>query len=203
VPVIGGGHEVRRATAADLPGLSDMLARAFEDDPVTAWSSPAWGPRLGMLQRFHRARTRHHLRHNEVWMTVGGEAAAVWAPPEAWKTTPREDLELIASMMTPRLAHRIPLVSRGLFGVEKAHPTHEPHWYLATLGTNPAAQGQGLGSAALLPVLEQCDRDGVAAYLECSKERNVDYYARFGFRITEPLRLPRGPEVWLMWRDPR
>jgi hypothetical protein len=55
----------------------------------------------------------------------------------------------------------------------------------------------------LQPVLEQCDADGIAAYLESSKERNIDFYARHGFRVTGELHLPRGPTMWLMWRDPR
>jgi hypothetical protein len=42
---------------------------------------------------------------------------------------------------------------------------------------------------------------GVGAYLESSKQSNVDYYARFGFRVTREVRLPRGPRMWLMWRD--
>ena len=71
------------------------------------------------------------------------------------------------------------------------------------LGTDPAAQGRGLGSAVLRPVLEQCDRDGVGAFLESSKERNIDFYARHGFRVTSEIRLPRGPLMWQMWRDPR
>jgi hypothetical protein len=54
----------------------------------------------------------------------------------------------------------------------------------------------------LEPVLKQCDADGIAAYLESSKERNIDFYARHGFRVTGELRLPRGPTVWPMWRDP-
>ncbi|HEX4307436.1 MAG TPA: hypothetical protein VHZ54_15485 [Solirubrobacterales bacterium] len=33
--------------------------------------------------------------------------------------------------------------------------------------------------------------------------RNIAYYARFGFRVTEEVRLPRGPRVWLMSRDAR
>jgi GNAT superfamily N-acetyltransferase len=61
----------------------------------------------------------------------------------------------------------------------------------AVLGTDPAAQGRGLGSAVLAPVLEGCDRDGIGAYLVSSKERNIDFYARFGFRVTREVRLPR------------
>ena len=53
------------------------------------------------------------------------------------------------------------------------------------------------------PVLTECDRDGVGAYLESSNERNLAFYARYGFRTVQELRLPRGPMVWLMWRDPR
>ena len=71
------------------------------------------------------------------------------------------------------------------------------------LGTDPAAQGRGIGSALLGAVLRTCDEDGVPAYLESSKERNLAYYARHGFRVREELDLPRGPRVWLMWRDPR
>jgi ribosomal protein S18 acetylase RimI-like enzyme len=194
---------VRRASAADIPALTEMLARAFEDDPVSEWASPPPGPRMRMLERFHGARLRHFLPHGEVWMTLGGEAAALWAPPGEWHSSPRENLELTRGMLTPSLLTRAPRVARGLLGVEKAHPAEPPHWYLSTLGTNPAAQGRGFGTAVLMPVLEQCDRDGVAAYLESSKRANVDYYARFGFRVTETLRLPSGPEVWLMWREPR
>jgi hypothetical protein len=52
-------------------------------------------------------------------------------------------------------------------------------------------------------VLERCDRDGVPAYLESSKERNVVLYERHGFRVVEQLRLPKdGPPIWRMWREP-
>jgi ribosomal protein S18 acetylase RimI-like enzyme len=199
----GGVPGVRRAEAADLPGLAGMLTRAFHDDPVARWACPRDELRPWMLERFHGARDRQMLRAGEIWMSEGGESAAVWAAPDAWRSSLRDDLDFARSTLRPSLLRRAPLVGYGLLGVERRHPPKPPHWYLATLGTDPAAQGRGLGTAVLAPVLEECDRDGVAAYLESSKERNVDYYARFGFRVTEEVRLPRGPRVWLMWRDPR
>ena len=38
--------------------------------------------------------------------------------------------------------------------------------------------------------------------VESSKESNIDFYARHGFRVTGEFRLLRGPTVWRMWRDP-
>jgi GNAT superfamily N-acetyltransferase len=83
-----------------------------------------------------------------------------------------------------------------------AHP-REPHYYLASLGVAPEAQGNGVGSRLLGPMLERCDREGVPAYLESSRDRNVPFYERHGFRVTDELRLPLGgPTLWLMWREP-
>ena len=90
---------------------------------------------------------------------------------------------------------------RGLDSVEKAHP-RERHLYLAVLGVEPSRQGEGLGSRLIRPGLELCDREGIPAYLETAKERNIGFYSRHGFRVTDELRLPKGPPVWLMWRDP-
>jgi GNAT superfamily N-acetyltransferase len=194
---------MRRANSEDLPALARMLARAFRDDPVARWSCPPERLRPGVLERFHGTRLRQLLAHNEIWTSDELACAALWAPPQRWRTTWQEDLAIARCVERPRLVARVPLAMVGLLGVEREHPREPPHWYLAVLGTDPPAQGHGLGSATLRPVLEQCDADGVGAYLESSKERNIDFYARHGFRVTRELRLPFGPKVWPMWRDPQ
>ncbi len=194
---------VRRATAQDIPALARMLARAFLDDPVAAW---AWRPddlRLRALERFQAVRLRQLIGGEEVWTTDELTCAALWAPPGSWHTSLRETAMLLPSFLHPRLLVRMPLVAVGWEGLERTHPRTPPHFYLALLGTEPQAQGRGLGSAVLGGVLEQCDRDQVGAYLESSKERNIDFYARHGFRVLEEIRLLRGPRMWKMWRDPR
>jgi GNAT superfamily N-acetyltransferase len=106
------------------------------------------------------------------------------------------------AILTPGVGRRVGRVMRGLVQVEARHPT-PPHWYLAVLGTEPSRQGEGLASALLERVLGDCDRDEVPAYLETGTERNVAFYVRHGFKVSEELRLPKGPPVWLMWREPR
>lgn len=194
---------VRRATARDIPALAAMLARAFLDDPVASW---AWRPdrlRLGALERFQAVRLRQLLAGEEVWTNDELTCAALWAPPGRWHSSLRETAELVPSFLHPRLFMRMPMVALGWEKLERAHPHKPPHLYLALLGTEPEAQGRGLGSAVLAPVLEQCDSDGVGAYLESSKKRNIDFYARHGFRVLDEIHLLRGPTMWKMWRDPR
>ena len=66
----------------------------------------------------------------------------------------------------------------------------------------PELQGHGIGSALLRPVLERCDADGVAAYLEATSSENRRLYERHGFRVVRELPLPAGPSLWAMWREP-
>ena len=92
---------------------------------------------------------------------------------------------------------------RTLATLERVHP-RQPHYHLAYVGTHPDRQGRGLGTAVLEPMLDRCDTEGVAAYLENSKPRNEAFYARHGFVATGPIPLPDGaPPMMAMWREPR
>lgn len=195
--------DVRKATRADVAQLAASLARAFHDDPVMTHILPKERPgQPKQVEGLLRIEAMGALRHDTVWTTADGQATAIWKPPSRWKVG---GLELLRQ--APRtvgiLRSRLPVALATLNAVEKKHPVDPPHWYLAVLGTDPAAQGQGKGSAVLAPVLEHCDRAGEPAYLESSKEQNVPFYERHGFRVTERLDLQDGPSLWLMWRDPQ
>jgi GNAT superfamily N-acetyltransferase len=178
-----------------------VLARAFDDDPVMTWFFQARRHRSARNRRFFAMRLRQLMPHGETYTVDGELGAAVWAAPERWRLTRLEEVRLTLAML-PAVWSRLAQVLEGLETIDHAHP-RTPHYYLAVLGTEPDAQGRGIGSALLRPTLETCDRDEVPAYLESSKERNIDFYARHGFRVTAELRMPEGPPVWSMWRDPR
>ena len=199
--MIGRQHSVRAAEPRERDELAAMLARSFHDDPVMSWFFPEEHRRMGQARRFFAMRLRQLLPHGETYTVEGTAGAALWALPDRWRLGTWEEIRMGLALL-PALGRRVGLAVRGVELIEHAHP-REPHYYLAVLGTGPEAQGLGIGSALLQPVLEMCDRDEVPAYLESSKERNIDFYARHGFRVTGDLRLPEGPPVWSMWRDPR
>ena len=175
-----------------------MLGRAFYDDPAMSWTFPNDRKRLRQAERFWAIRLKYMAPQEQVYVTDDLSGVAAWTLPGRWHVSWRETGELGRMM----LGYRLPLLFTGLQRLEKAHP-HNPHsFYLAVLGTDPAHQGKGIGTALMAPVLELCERDRVPAYLESSKERNIDFYARFGFRVTEEVQLPNGPKMWPMWRDP-
>jgi GNAT superfamily N-acetyltransferase len=194
--------EARPANSTDIAPLSEALARAFHDDPVMTWMfGDAEAARSRRLRRFFRSQAERHRTQGEVLIGADHEGGAFWDPPEGWKAS-WVDLLRAAPVLVPALGPRLRRCLRGLETIERAHP-RGPHWYLAMLGTDPVHQGKGVGRALLEPILDRCDAEGLGAYLESSKERNVPYYQRFGFTVTGQLDLPDGPPLWPMWRDPR
>ncbi len=193
---------VRPAVAADVPVLARMLVRAYMDDPIALWICKSSALRAKLLEALYTARLEQMLEHEGVWTNPGRSAAAVWLPPEHHQTSIRPNATLVRCLLNPQLMARLPLLAAGFSSMQRMHPRSPPHWYLSLLGTDPDTRGHGFGSAALEPVLQRCDRDGVGIYLESSKARNLGFYARLGFRITGELRLPNGPKMWPMWREP-
>lgn len=198
---------VRTAGDADAAEIAAVLGRAFDDDPVWRWLLPDDASRVRRMTALFGVMLRQvHLRHGATEATGRGggtEAAALWDPPGHWHIPLRRQAAQGAPLVRI-LGTRTPATLRALGAIEKHHPK-EPHWYLAVLGTDPPAQGNGLGAALLRSRLDRCDAEGLPSYLESSKEQNVPYYERFGFRVTRELTLPgKGcPPVWLMWREPR
>lgn len=194
---------VRPAARDDVGVLTDVLVRAFDDDPVANFMFRGDARRRAGLRSFFSIQLRrHYLPHGHVYTTEDRAGVAVWGPPERVR---RPLVELVQLLPTaPYLLGRHAMAALSLLGeVDALHP-HEPHWYLATLGTEPARQGTGVGSALLAAVLRRVDEEAMPAYLESSKERNVPLYARFGFEVVEELHPARGgPTMWRMWREPR
>jgi len=197
------GSDIRKLDEADVPRIAKALARAFEDDPVLSWVFRDESERLARLERsFVLYLRRIWLPHRECYATDRLFGASLWMPPGKWHLGFLAQLRLVPSMISV-VGGNLPRLMRVLNLIEKKHPKAPTHYYLAVLGIEPEFQGRGFGGAVMQPVLQRCDREGIPAYLESSKKRNIVLYERHGFEVVEELRLPQdGPPLWRMWRDP-
>jgi ribosomal protein S18 acetylase RimI-like enzyme len=191
---------VRVAARSELGGLSRVLGRAFHDDPVYRWIFPDPEERARKSPRMFSLFLRQVTRHGIVLTDDGLRGVALWRPPQI-RMGRFEELGFNFAMFR-LLGARSLEIGRGFAPVEALHP-REPHAYLPLLGTDPAHHGQGVGSTLLGPVLRACDRLGVLAYLESSKESNIAFYQRHGFEVVEPFTIRDGPTVWPMQRPAR
>jgi GNAT superfamily N-acetyltransferase len=195
---------IRRATSADIDALASMLLRAFFDDPVIGWMMPAETRRAQKGELAYRTFLRRiYMPHDEVYTDDELRGAALWAPPGRWKVPVVTQLRVSPHLLRVFGPRRLPLLMRGLSVIDEHHPDGVSHWHLGILGTDPPAQGKGVASALMAPVLDRCDREGVPAYLESSKHANIAFYRRHGFEVTEEISLPEGPKIWGMWREPK
>lgn len=192
---------VRSLCDADVEPCARALASAFANDPIYRYIHPGdreW-ERVG--PRFFRILLRYFAKHATVLTPMSGGAAAIWNAPVAQRPAALARLRFTLQI-SALLGRRIARGARVGTALESLH-RDEPHWYLAILGTEPAAQRRGLASRLMEPVLARCDAGNVAAHLETATETNLDFYASRGFRVIAEARVAGGPRIWRLRRAPR
>lgn len=194
-------NSARTAAADDAHAVASLLARAFLDDPLMLHVLPQQKERAQKLARMFALLFRSALPYRGCFVTAGAEAAAMWRPPGAWKA-PVWQYAANAPALLGLFRADIVRVLGIIDEIEEVHPA-EPHWYLQTVGTEPAHQGKGFGGSVIRAGLARADAENVPCYLETSKESNIAIYRAFGFTLTREIELRNGPPLWLMWREAR
>lgn len=191
---------VRVVTADDLDALGALLGRAYTDDPVWAWVYPQPDRRRRLARMFRSLVRVTRDRGATVLTDQATRGAAIWQRSDDRSLGVLGNLRMGTAMIAS--GARIRRGQAVMRAIERRHP-HEPHWYLAVLGTDPAHQREGVGSALVRHVLDDHANISQPAYLETETETNVPFYQRHGFEVIDELDVPRGgPHLWLMWREP-
>lgn len=181
--------------------MSQTLARAFYDDPLTSHFFPDEKKRIVKLPPMFRLLFKVGLPYGACFVTGNYESIALWRPPGQWHLTMWDYVLNGPAMLSVFGGNALNIVST-MDRIEKVHPK-EPHWYLQTIGTDPDKQGKGFGGVMLRHQLAVADAQGVPCYLESSKPSNIPIYQNFGFVVTGEIQIADGPKLWPMWRKPR
>ena len=182
---------------------SDVLARAFFDDPAWVWLMPDAERRARLLPWLFRI--GFDVTAADVYVTAGPLlGAARWLPPG--RPTMRVAATLRALVTTPlRLGvATAPFLAYGR-AVEqmRADVARGPHWYLAGIGVEPSAQRRGVGAALLRPGVEAAAAGRVPAVLLTNNESNLGFYESHGFAVVREGHTPEnGPRAWAMVKSP-
>ena len=163
-----------RATVDDVSELVEVLARAFDDDPVPNFLFRGDRARHKGLRRFFSIQLRHmYMDAARCGRPQARDRRGAVGTSEDAST----GVERAARISFPwcRIWHgsgrRAPDVGRLLAAVDRARPA-DLHWYSGDArAPTPTHQGHGVGSALVQDDPRAGRRQGLPAYLESSKER--------------------------------
>jgi ribosomal protein S18 acetylase RimI-like enzyme len=192
------GKEVRAVAPADQARAVATVALAFASDPMMRWSFHDPARYFAVARDFIDAFGGHAVEHGSADVVGDFAAVALWLPPGVTPNGEAMGAIIEANMPPDRMQDGVLLVEQ----MNRFHP-HEPHWYLPLIGTDPAHQGKGYGSALLAHALQRCDRDGLPAYLESSNAANIPLYQRHGFRLIGEIQSGSSPKLYPMLREPQ
>ncbi len=169
---------------------------AFADDPIVRWPLPPADDVHDRIERVFGLIYEGIVDAGVIWEAGDAEGFAVWIPAG----TAEDMFESDAAART-RVA---PLTDDdgarydGLWSwIESRVP--DDAWYLDAIGVRPDRQGAGIGGALIRFGLERAAQEDAPCFLETATERNVGYYERFGFRVTEEGEpTSGGPHIWFM-----
>jgi ribosomal protein S18 acetylase RimI-like enzyme len=195
--------EIVRLRSDQVDEASEMLARAFQDDPAWEWVLPSARRRAVLLPWLFRA--NFEVTDAEAWTTADGVlGCARWIAPGPPQMHVAPMLRaLVATPLRLREAtQRFFAYGRAVEAMRTA-ATPGPHWYLAGIGVDAGSRRGGIGTALLQPGIDHSVEDRVPCTLLTNNEDNVAFYARRGFEIVREGRTPDdGPPAWVMHRKP-
>lgn len=196
---------IRELTLAELPAAGALLGRGMRDNPQhIRVVGPDPARREAVFGKiFPTVLAVMHPKGAVLGAFLDGRlvGACALVPPGKCQPTPREKLRLVRAVFAHASLGTTINALRWL-GAWAAHDHTEPHWHLGPVGVERELQGRGVGGALLAEFCARVDAAGGAAYLETDKERNVRFYARFGFRTVEAAPTLGVPN-WFMFRPRR
>jgi ribosomal protein S18 acetylase RimI-like enzyme len=176
---------VERLRPDQRPAATLTLAEAFATDPLLEILAPDPVRRVKLGPPMMGTLLAYGMRYGRVWANDDASAVAIWIHPEGGPMTmPRM---LRAGMWRAPFMLGLDGMGRMSKAMSATEDFHKqvagPHWYLMTVGTRRARQGQGLGSQLVEMGTSRADDAGMPCYLETGTDANIAFYRKRGFEV--------------------
>ncbi|MBW2269302.1 MAG: GNAT family N-acetyltransferase [Deltaproteobacteria bacterium] len=192
-------HRVVAIGKEEAELIGDIIADGFHDDPVCTWflnGTSGIKPFFTMLTR------DTYLPRGFGQRTADGTGVTLWIPPgestSIGRWTTLKSVVLAARHGGVAALQRGPAIDQQL-GPRKPKGAY---YYLFAIAVRRQHQGEGIGHELMVPTMRRIDEEGASAYIESSNAKNLSFYRRFGFEVTDEVQLaPDGPSMWTLWRE--
>ena len=178
----------------DLERLAEGAADAYQDYPLHNWFSNEKYDKIAtklIIEISLKTMTEDAVIYADseemngfaVWLPPGftGSAAIPFLVNGGLKLIRHSGLGIIGRLMNYE-SYAMKL---------KEEFTDHYDWYLYNLSIRKDAQGKGIASKLMRPMLQFCDDEKMVAYLETNKDTNVDLYRHYGFELAREENIPK------------
>jgi hypothetical protein len=187
-------NDLIRLSKIHIKPASQMLSRAFQNDPVIRWQIPEATERFEKIHYMWELLLRIGIKYGEVYGTSENlEGIAIWRPPKKvnisyWKFVKNGGYKFpfkfgIKATKRMTFCQAVNDSIRNIY-------MKAPYWYLDVLAVDPKYQGQGFASMLLNPMLRRIDNEDLPIWLETNLERNLLFYKHFKFKVLEEIIIP-------------
>jgi GNAT superfamily N-acetyltransferase len=170
-------------TSEMTPEAARMLARAFVTNPLHV--SAFGASQLAKNEAFFRTGLAA-MKGTKLVALDGSRIVGLvhWVGSPGCQFSGVEKLRMMPAMLSGfglRSAGRV----GSWLGAWAKHDPAGPHVHLGPIGVAPDAQGRHIGHRLMERYCEAQDRSQASGYLETDRPENVDFYARFGFAVSD------------------
>ena len=178
----------------DMDRLANVAADAYKDYPLHNWfTNGKYDPVASKLIMQISLKT---MTEDAVIYADSEEinGFAVWLP---FGFTGSKTMPFLLNGGLSLILHSGPGIIGRLLTYEtyamnlKKEFTDNYDWYLYNLSIRKDAQGKGIASKLMRPMLQFCDDERMVAYLETNKASNVSLYNHYGFNLMKEELIPK------------
>ena len=194
------------AQKKDLDRLAEISADAYKDYPLHTWLTKGrYDPVASKLLMLYSLKT---MTEDAVIYADSEEmnGFAAWLP---FGFTGNKSIPFLMKGGMKLFLHagfglvgRLSSYESYAMNLKKQYTGHYD-WYLFNLSVRRDAQGKGIASKLMRPMLQFCDDERMVAYLETNKDVNVPLYRHYGFDLMREELVPNTPVMhYAMVRRP-
>src|SRR5580704_8706207 len=181
------GNLMKRATLADVDLIKNILLVSFKNDPhVNFLLEESKNERkLDILMDYVVDQT---FRQSGIYLSDDNNGVALWDSERNEKMSLHYIWRNLAFLIRIGIKSVIRIVKSEAH-VHKNFRKYPCYYHLYMIGVLPEAQGRGLATALMNPILQTMKEKSIPVFLETANLRNVGIYQKKGFKIFETLTI--------------